>query len=486
MTPVKTGEPAGAGRARVIRGILAVGVASVVMRGGGLIGQYVAGWKLTEADFGLFAVTLAFVTLSVATLSALRPLFIERLANGHEMDNLWRSVLYLLSALAVVLVLISGPLARFLGDADARTILIAMAPTLPLQFYQITGLARLAADHRFADSSRILATAALARHGSLIIFALLGFGVYALILPLYVEALVQNVMLHRAAGPAPRLRGPIAGAWSTHRASLGWLALTAIALAASLNGDYLAIKPFEATAVVGSYFFGYQLSAAITQPFSMAATNVLVPSFATVKDRSRLQRSYIDAISILLLVTGLAFGGLAIVGGPLMSMLWQGKWDDAIVAMVLISIGTPVRILQPTCYSLLQALGRWDLHAKLATFNAIAAVGSAAVGAMVGGLFEIAAFVGIAGVVVGTVVTIVTGHQIGLPASRTLVALLRGTTPAALALAAAFAYNSHLVPDLANTLVRALLYGLIGVAAALALFRSTLKEMMASLKTRRT
>ncbi len=469
-------------KSHVIRGILQVGVASVIMRGGGLIAQIVAGYILTKGDFGLFAITLGFSTFSVATLSALRPLFIERITKGEEPDRLWRLILYLMIAIAAIMIVGSSQIASWLGQPEARPLLIAIAPTLPLQFAMVIGIGRLAADLRFAESSKILTASSVSRHASLIVFALFGFGAYALVLPLYVETLLEGTMLWRATGRPPSLFGKITGVLKRYGRTLPWLMLTAVALGVSLSGDYVAISPFETKEIVGLYFFGYSLSAALTAPFTMAATNVLVPSFASIKDPERLRVSYLDAISLLLLATGMAFGGLALVGGTLVDFIWSGTWNEAIVAMVLISAGTPFRILQPTCYSLLQARGLWSTHSLLATTNAIFAVGAAIIGAMIGGLLEIALLVGIAGGVVGIGVAVISGAKVGVAPLRAAHALLKGALPPAAGAAAAYALFPQLLPPLSDSIIRAVLFLGISLPLSFVLFRESFAVVINSVR----
>ncbi len=469
-------------KSHVIRGILQVGVASVVMRGGGLIAQVVAGYVLTKGDFGLFAITLGFSTFSVSTLSALRPLFIERITNGEEPDRLWRLILYLMIAISVIMVVGSSAIASWLGQPEARPLLIVIAPTLPLQFAMVIGIGRLAAELRFSESSKILTASSMARHASLIVFALLGFGAYALVIPLYVETLLQGTLLWRATGRPPSIFGKVSGVLKRYGRTLPWLMLTAVALGVSLSGDYVAISPFESKEIVGLYFFGYSLSAALTQPFTMAATNVLVPSFASIKDPERLRVSYLDAISLLLLATGLAFGGLALVGGTLVDFIWSGTWNDAIVAMVLISAGTPFRILQPTCYSLLQARGYWSTQSLLATANATISVAAAITGAKLGGLFEISLFVGISGGVVGVAVAVAAGLKIGIAPMKSTGALVKGAIPPVAGAVAAYVYIPHLVPTLGSTIIRAVLFLVISLPLSFLLFRESFTVVINSVR----
>ncbi len=348
----------------------------------------------------------------------------------------------------------------------------------------LIGSARLAAQLRFKESSRIFAASATARYGSTIVFALLGFGAYSLVLPIFVEVLVEGVLLWKATGRPPALRGAIRGLRSRYGSTLPWLALTAIALAASLSGDYLAIGPFESTLVVGLYFFAYSLSAALTQPFTMVATNVLVPSFASVKDNDRLQTSYLHAVSLLLVATGITFSGVALLGGNVVDFVWDGKWNESIVAMALISAGTPFRILQPTCFSLLQSQGLWKNHSLLITVNGILAVGSAALGAMVGGLFEIGLFVGIAGGLSGLLSAVVAGSRIGIPAPTTLWHLARGCAPATAGLAAAYGLVPGYLLPIGQSIGRAVLFTVVALVLTVLLFKKPLAEVAASVRRR--
>ena len=468
----------------VIRGLLQVGVATMVIRGGSLIAQFVTGALLTETDFGLFAVTLFFSTIAVSSMSALRPLLIERLTRKDSVDALWRAGVYAMSAFAALVMVLSGPIAQALDKPGAQPILLALAPTIPIQFAMLIGAARLAAGLRFAETSRIFAASATARHASTIVFALSGFGPYALVLPIYVEIVVEGALLWKATGRPPALRGDVRGLRTRYGSTLPWLALTAIALAASLSGDYLAIGPFESAAVVGLYFFAYSLSAALTQPFTMIATNVLVPSFASVKDPDRLRSAYLHAISLLLVATGITFSGVALLGGNVVDLVWGGKWNGAIVAMVLISAGTPFRVLQPTCYSLLQSQGRWKDHSILSSINAVLAVGGAMLGAIVGGLFQIGLYVGIAGAIAGTIVAVAAGTKIGIRPTRTLSSLLRGAAPSAVGLAVAYvAMPGYLLP-LGQSIGRAVLFTLVALTLTVALFKSPLLEVLASVRHR--
>ncbi|MEZ5341251.1 MAG: oligosaccharide flippase family protein [Acidimicrobiales bacterium] len=468
-------------KGHVIRGIIQVGLASVFMRGGGLIAQIVSGYILTQGDFGLFAITLGFSTFSVATLSALRPLFIERITKGEEPDRLWRLILYLMIGIAAFMIVGSNLIAG--SDSRMPSLLIAIAPTLPLQFSMVIGIGRLAADLRFGESSKILTISSMSRHSALIVFALLGFGAYSLVLPLYVETLVEGTMLWRATGRPHHCSARSAASWVSMDAP-SWLMLAAVALGFSLSGDYVAISPFETKEVVGLYFFGYSLSAALTAPFTMAATNVLVPSFASVKSPDRLRSSYLDAVSLLLLVTGMAFGGLALVGGTIVDFIWSGTWNDAIVAMVLISAGTPFRILQPTCYSLLQAKGLWSTQSLLASFNAVFAVGGAIIGAMIGGLLEISLMVGIAGGLVGTTVAVIAGTKIGIKPAATAASLVRGATPPVAGAIAAYALYPVFLPPLGGSIIRAVVFCVVSVPLTFVLFQHTIRSTITSARSR--
>lgn len=465
-------------RRRVVRGVMSVAVASIVMRGGGFFAQVVAGYLLTAGDFGLFAATLGFTTISASLLSALRPLFIERLASSQPVDALWRAILLGLTLTAAAIWIGAAPIAALLGRPDAASLFRLMALTLPLQFAQVIGVARLSAQLRFTESSKILTFSALARHGSLIVFAVLGFGVTSLVLPIYVEAVLQLFLLRRATGPFPRLIGPVRGVAGRYGATLGWIGLSALGLALSINGDYTFISPLESVAVVGFYFFGYQLSGALAQPFTMAATSVLVPSFASVAEYpERTRRAFTEAISLLLITAGFMFGILALTAGPIIDFIWSGNWNASIAVVALMSIGTPFRILQPTCYSLLQATAQWRRLAVIMAVGAASAVIPAVIGALVGGVQAIAVGASLGSIMGGSLAAILVGNTIGIGWRQILFTLFRSAAAPLAGLAAAFVLIPGFQVSVPMSIVRIGIYLFAAVPAALALYGEALAEM---------
>ena len=478
--------PKSTSKGHVVRGVAAVAIASLVMRAGGLVAQVVAGYILTAGDFGLFAATLGFSAISAALLSSLRPLFIERLTKGMTVDVLWRSILLILCGTALVLAWFAPQLAAAIGRPDAVGLIRLMAPTLPLQFVQIIGVARLSASFRFEESSKILAKAALLRHAGLVAFAVAGLGVYALILPVYLEAFAQIGLLRRSTGKFPPVIGQVRGVLGRYGATLGWLLLSAVGLALTISGDYLFLSPLETAAVVGFYFFGYQLSTAVTQPFTMAATSVLVPSFASLSnDEDRLQRSFLEAISLLLVIAGLVFGLLAVSAGVVINFVWAGEWNTSVIVVIILAVGTPFRILQPTCYSLLQATANWRRLAFVMAVGAFGAVVPPVAGAKLGGLTAISVGATVGAMFGGSMAAILVGNTIGLRWSRTIGVLSKSSIAPLVGLAATFLLLPGYVVSLPLTVLRVAVYGFAAFPTALALFGDQLAVLAGHIRGNR-
>ena len=68
--------------------------------------------------------------------------------------------------------------------------------------------------------------------------------------------------------------------------------LSALATSLVVNGDYLVIGALEDKAIVGVYFFGFQLTVAVFSMFTLSLRSVFIPSFIALgDDRRRILRA---------------------------------------------------------------------------------------------------------------------------------------------------------------------------------------------------
>jgi len=382
MQPATYGVRAASGAAWSI-------VSAVVSKLAGLGSQLVLGWLLSKEDFGVYA--LAISTAWVAGIFAdggTRKILLQQ---GERYAELARPAFKLSLAInataAVILAMAAPAIASLYRTPELTLLLWIICGSMILTTFGAVQRIRLLIDLRFRASSMLVAGSAILRQVCTVVLALLGFGPLSFVLPLLLVA--------------------------------PWLIISALALALSFQGDYLVVGAMQTPAVLGAYFFAFQLTYALTTPLGTAIRSVLLPSFARLKDdTARQAKAFSKSARIAVVMLSLAAAFLVVLAEPLIHLLWAGKWDDATLGVQALGVGLPFRLLAPISISLVESRGHWRAAAFLTAFAAVGTLGAAALGASLGGATSIAICISVQQVVVGVVQSVFAARVVGLGALR--------------------------------------------------------------------
>jgi hypothetical protein len=165
-----------------------------------------------------------------------------------------------------------------------------------------------------------------------------------------------------------------------------WLLLGALGSGLIMQGGFLALGLLTTQDVLGSYFFAFQLVSVFALLLGEAIRKVLMPLFASIKSIEERHKKFCLSLTHCFSVV-IPFSLSATIGvGPLIEFIWDAKWSEAIYPSQLM-IGTlflPIVIM--LCYSLLEASGKWKLRNVMQVSDGLLLVGSAIIGAFLGGL----------------------------------------------------------------------------------------------------
>jgi O-antigen/teichoic acid export membrane protein len=407
-------------RRAVLRGGITMAVATVAMRASSFLAQLVLGRLLLPEQFGVYAIAVSFIALANTLRSVLRPYLVELITHDGDQAGMYRVLMWSMW-LATALALGATPWLAGLFEAENLAILLAlMFFSVPFQIYPMFGLAQLNHQLDFRRLGQIMTTGIVVRQAGTVVGALLGWGVLSFAFGLYLGTMAEMLAARRATGPLPSLFGPIDGArLRLAGRSLRWLPVAAIALTIWVNGDYATAGLFQPATVVGFYFFAYQLTGAFTQPFTTAASSVLVPSFSRLPQGPRMRSSFLETVEIIPVVAGLPFGGLAVLAAPLVHLVWGGRWDQATIAIVLLAGVMPIALVHSVTLSITQARGWWKQYSVLVALSAVGTSSAAAIGGLIGGLTALV----VAAVVVQSAMALViscwVGNRLGVSAKST-------------------------------------------------------------------
>ncbi len=381
-----TGEPAGRGSAAVpvpaappvapapglgrvaIRGTAYMFAGQVVVKLTALLSLWVLGYYLDEGQFAVWGLALSTVALAdcVRDMGAHKVL-IQR---GAEFDELGSPVFKMgfgfNLAAAAALLGIAPVMARTYDDPVIAWLIVIAALTIPLQSPVTVMRAKLSIDLRFKTLVKLDIATQFVKNGSMILFALLGFGVYSFVLPL-VLAVVFNVAAFRwCTGPFPPGRRLTKEHFQTIFAAVKWITLSSFFGALINQGDRLVIGKFELKDDVGVYFFAFQLIFSTVVIFGSGMIGVFMPTLSKLAD-DPARRALV--YQRMLRVSSVVFSGVSIlaliVSGPAIHLLWQGRWDAAIPVAQVMSVSLSLYLLGPVAMSLIESAGRWHFRAGL-------------------------------------------------------------------------------------------------------------------------
>ena len=254
------------------------------------------------------------------------------------------------------------PLANAYDAPELAPLIWIAALGAPLRALGVVSEATLGVRMKFALLARATVAKGLIQPLLSVILALAGLGAYALVIPLPVVALVGLAMTWRAAG-VRFAGGPAFGLWGGILRASGFLFGTNTMYTLVRQGDYLILGFFLSKPIVGVYFFAFSLSTQVATLLAGNLATVLTPGLSRLKDdRPRLIRAFFEAGDTMGYIAMPAAILLAVIAGPLLVMLYQDKWVDAIVPLQILSIAAGVAAVGWLNTTIYAALGRFRLQ----------------------------------------------------------------------------------------------------------------------------
>ncbi|MWV59058.1 lipopolysaccharide biosynthesis protein [Rathayibacter sp. VKM Ac-2754] len=305
-----------------------------------LISTVVLARLLSPSDFGLLAAVTAIV--GVADLVRDFGLTGAIIQSKKLSDAVWRSVLWLSVALGVagtIVIAASAWLIAGLYQEEALIVLtLAVAPTLFLNSLCMPLQARVQKEMRFGLMAQIDVVSMLVGVVGSIIAALLGWGVWSLVV-LQGGALVYRLIaLWVAARPKfgpPRISREVIPLVTTGGSIFGVQLLNYFAR----NVDNVLIGAQLGANALGQYSRAYSLFLLPLQQLNGPLGRVALPVLSSLQDDGERYRRYVrGALLVIGYLTLPTFGVLAALSGPLVELLLGSQWSSSAVILSLLSI----------------------------------------------------------------------------------------------------------------------------------------------------
>jgi O-antigen/teichoic acid export membrane protein len=353
----------------------------------GFATQIVLARLLAPRDFGLVALAYA----AVAFVAMIRNTGIQQiLVQRHKHFRRWVNPAFWFEfsvglATAAMLVVAAPVAAAVFHSRPLIGLILVIAAAAPLSPWYVVPSAKLTMEMRFRAIAAVNIGYNLIAMVVSILLAWRGFGAYSFVIPLPVAGVVRAVWLWRLARPPIRFR-PQMRRWKFLIGDSGYTLGTGFIFSILAQAGSMALGLFYAKAVVGQYFFAFNLSTQIWQLLSQNLGNVLLPALAKLQDDRPRQVAALLRASRMLAFVGVPMSLLlAVVAKPLILIVYGAKWLPAVPVLQVLAISMAVSLPGSLAYTALQSQGRFRAVFIFTALQLPAFLAAAVVGAGLGG-----------------------------------------------------------------------------------------------------
>ncbi len=361
---------------RSARGALVLSLTNALSIGVGFLGGIVLARLLEPNDFGTFALAVTIAGLGdLRSKLQLEQKYLSDNDSGSDHYNTFYALSVGLSALSFVGLMFASAFILRLGRSDLA-LCLALVAILGL-FDPLAAVIRLSLEKQvtFGRVAAIQSGTNVIGFGATLVAALLGFGLWSLVIGMAVGTLLTLMLFVRVAPLRPRLKldRALAREFMRYGMRFGFVFATSIAVLGQF--DNFAIGLLRGTAELGYYDRAYRTALWPTLLFSASLGRVSLPTYALVKDNpAQLAKAYSLVLwSVLSFATPL--GLIFLLTAPdLVPTLYGPKWLASVPLLQILAGFAIFRAMLDDARSILVATGRLDRLARLMLMQAVVMV----------------------------------------------------------------------------------------------------------------
>ena len=367
----------------LIRSFGALAIAEMVNRGTRILAAIALAHVLGPAGFGAAAIAITTAdVLRVLTQTGLGARVVQVAEAELEAvcTSAFRLNWMLSGSIATLQIALAFPVAAAFGEPQISWMLIGLA--IPLVTYPIGAVSvwRVHRANRMGLASVMLAVSVAIENLLTIVFALTGFGVWSVVLPRIVTAIVWVVCYCCAEPWRPSEKADSGTMRKTLR--FGRIVLgSELTTAFAQHGDKYLIGSLLGLEALGIWYFAINIGLGISKSFAHTLSYALLPFFSSADDgqdrRRRFKKSLMLSYGTLIPVL-VAQVGLAPVYVPL---LFGEQWVHATELIMILCLSAVTIPLWRATGQYLRAADRPGVELKwtfVQAFAGLAAIGCAA------------------------------------------------------------------------------------------------------------
>lgn len=350
---------------KIYRGIKYLGISSLIAKLLSFFSFFIVGIYLNPEQVGLYATVIGSIGIIVSLQNgSIQPLMIQRRVIHKKIESYYIAYAFIVN---VILVFISLFLIAFYSNFKSSQLIISMLMILlaltstgilikRVKYYEV-------ADFKRASQLEILYT--FIQYSGLILGAIVIKSELSYALSIIFLISLNVFYLSKE---IKKINFKIKHSVLLVKKSI-WLMLNSLTSSLIINLPYFILSKSRDASELGLFFFVNQLLFSFSAVIAKPINSTLLPILAASGQKYKVKREYSKVLVILGLIVlflGLSF---QFIIGNLVSMLWAGKWNDAIPIFEVSIIIFSIRVSSNFYWSFSQYNGDWSLRPKFLFFD---------------------------------------------------------------------------------------------------------------------
>ncbi len=345
---------------------------------------------LIPADFGLVALAMMMLGF-VEALTKLRPDFAliqNTRAERRHYDTVWTFMVLRGALIAVVLVMVAGPCARYFDAPPLEVIVYCLAFVIFVEGFQNVGAVDFFKDLTFDKVFRLNFVSRLGSVAIAVIVALIWQNYWALIAGFASARLLIVVFSYRMHPYRPRFS---LEAWREIFHFSKWLLPHGIVFSLRQRADAFIIGKWLGPASLGFYDLAKTIAQFAGAELAAPLRSVMFPAYAQMaEDPGRLRNSFVAAFAVIFAIGAPVATLLGLLAEPFVRIALGQNWMEIIPLIQVLVIYTLAQLCNSSCGALFLALGKTFTMLLVQTAGAAVAVPAIFLGVEYAGTYGVA------------------------------------------------------------------------------------------------
>lgn len=477
---------------KIISGLKWSGVQLFVDSGFRFLVQLILAKILLPEQFGLVAMCSIFIAVANAASelgmgaaliqnkddSVARSMYPTAFISGI----IWGGFLFLLMSFLI------GPMAAwFYGEPFLIYLIPALSISVivtPLSFIHHVILIR---KMDFKSLAKILNISSVLAGVVAVISALVGAGVWALVIHQVLSPLLALLFYYTMVGWTPKF------VWNRQHFKAifrfgAYATATRVFSTITYNVDNLLIGKLLGSSPLGAYSLAFNLTETLRQTLSKIINNVMFPVFGKNQDnRDKLKNYFLNIIKINAILIYPVMGFLFLFSREIIFLIFGDKWENAIIPIQILSVAMMVHLMINSFASLLRGIGKPELEMKIImALTLLVLVPGLVIGIKIAGLTGAAFAILVNKSTLVLAALVILKREINLKVSQVFNAVIKPIMALLLAMVTA-----HLIKTKVNTdeglmlvLLPMVMYGICYVVVIFYLENKTMQRFLTLIKNR--